>query len=211
MLKLIKEKDETGGSEVGELSNNYPEEVDFGETYRNLQMSYNASDLKQLRVIANLCPFEAGVAVYKARGILAMLDTVPSNFGNACEVAMPDNNSNARRAAGNVQDWDESLDFMYDENGVMQIPNLSKLNTISNIQFMPNPASSMVSFFVPEYSGNAKIVICQMNGETVLESNITVSIANTELSVANLANGMYIAKVYVNNQLKMTGKLSVIH
>ena len=50
-----------------------------------------------------------------------------------------------------------------------------------------------------------------MNGETVLENNITTSMANTELPVANLANGMYIAKVYVNNQLKMTGKLSVIH
>lgn len=79
------------------------------------------------------------------------------------------------------------------------------IQNITQINFSPNPASNYLNVTIQaEATANAKIILTDMGGRTVVERNIVVQQGVNQINMPfnkSLAPGIYNASVYMNNEI----------
>ncbi len=79
------------------------------------------------------------------------------------------------------------------------------IQNITQINFSPNPASNYLNVTIQaEATANAKIILTDMGGRTVVERNIVVQQGGNQINMPfnkSLAPGIYNASVYMNNEI----------
>jgi hypothetical protein len=79
------------------------------------------------------------------------------------------------------------------------------LHNFTQLLFFPNPASNYLNISIQsEATANAKIVLTDMSGRTVVERNIVVQQGNNQINMPfnkSLAPGIYNASVLMNNEM----------
>ncbi len=138
----------------------------------------SANDVQKLQVIAGLCPFTDGLAVYQARALLVAFDTTV--FYNGCEVnlvAFPARTSKPK-------------------------DNVTVVNNVDILVF-PNPTSDFIT--VSSNDIEAVIEIEDVSGKVVLREDLMKS--PRVIWFHNLTNGLYVYKVYKKDCLLKTGKI----
>jgi len=138
-----------------------------------------------VRVLANKCPDWDGDAVYEARALLSMYDTAGTVYSDSC----------------------------HSGGGHRPIKNNSTETSLSTATFnlYPNPNNGN---FTLQYdlgtnsSGNVKIY--NTLGEMVGEYTLDNSEGKMNISNSGLSNGVYLWKLYTNNQVIKFGKVIII-
>ncbi|MDX9799650.1 MAG: T9SS type A sorting domain-containing protein, partial [Bacteroidales bacterium] len=79
-----------------------------------------------------------------------------------------------------------------------------------SIMMYPNPTSNQTNLIVNGVSGDAKIIISDMQGRILNTTNVKAAngVIEQTIDVSNLAKGVYYVRIQ-NNQLSRTQKLIV--
>ncbi|MFN3908769.1 MAG: T9SS-dependent M36 family metallopeptidase [Flavobacterium sp.] len=79
--------------------------------------------------------------------------------------------------------------------------NLSVANSLlQTLKVYPNPAATEIFITLPEYFGEIKIELFDLNGRMVLQQKVTSFQQQETLSVHHLQNGMYLIKIETNQE-----------
>jgi hypothetical protein len=161
--------------------------------YDVLSMLYaNATDLRtmndgqveQLRDIAFRCPLDDGLAVHVARAALLTIDTLPKGYMNECELAPPYNGDSDK------------------ENKVAETQSFA-------VYPNPNNGRMTVSYVLAE--GEAGILrVHNTVGLLVMEKPLNASQALMEVDLNGIGSGLYLLSIEVNNERKLTERISVV-
>ena len=147
---------------------------------------YSLQEIIDLKTIAIQCPYEAGVAVYKARVILAGIEGPNKVYVNSCERMAVSSTSNRMVKNQNFE-----------------------LNPLFNIRLSPNPSSSYFTIDVEGVSNfNGTILIYDLFGKVVFSSALSTS--HTEFLNETLGSGFYFYKVFGDNNILSEGKLIIL-
>jgi len=185
---------ESGTTAINNSSNASLNGTDhFGQTVNDIyvasletKMGYlNTDQLNILRSIAVKCPFEDGVSVYLARSILARYDGL-LKYSNACE--------------NNI------------ESNYIGIPNqVQDVNEPALVNIYPNPNNGTFTLEYKLTAGQSgKVTIFNTMGSMVGTYELNDSEGKIMITGTNLANGIYIYKLSVNDQIEKVGKITII-
>lgn len=154
---------------------------------KNLNGHFTEADFATARTIAPLCPFTHGKAVYQARAILGLVDSI--TYLNDCEIA--------------------SLDFIANTGArIMNVENDNAPKPLIGIY--PNPANDMVTCFFGDNSEGYSIEIVNLLGE---KQNISINLKGdgiVEINTHSLVNGTYICKVIQGGVIIQNEKLVIV-
>jgi hypothetical protein len=158
--------------------------------YLKQKRNLNASQIQQIKNIAQLCPYEYGEGVYRSRALLTRFDTV--HYFNVCEQGSVILSSNARV-------------FMPNEEGEI---------SQRNIIVYPNPASNYLSIEGLEVHPTDKVEfsICNNLGELVFKANLFAheSLSYVKVDLTRIMNGAYVYKIIVNDVVVQFDKLVIV-
>jgi hypothetical protein len=141
--------------------------------------------------------------------MLTQVDEMPTEYINDCEMAVPSESSNNGRTGllqpkpASYSD-DEELDMQFEQN-----PKPNENTGLENyeVKIYPNPANNVFTI-----SGNADLNFCEIyNNLGVLVAKQTLLKNNVEITVNNLANGIYTIKIYNTRGNFSVSKLNVLH
>jgi hypothetical protein len=178
-----------------ELTNTVPDnQVD--QNLKDVQMKelehqisnsgYSLLEINDFKSLAIQCPYEAGVAVFKARIILAGIEGPNKVYVNACERMTVSSTSNRKATAGNFES-----------------------NSLSNIILSPNPASINFNLDVEGVSNfTGTINIYDLFGKLVFTNILTGS--HSEISTKTLNSGFYFYKILDEDNILTEGKLILV-
>ena len=139
------------------------------------------ADLEQL---ANACPFEAGPAVYNARGLLMRF--VGKQYYNACEGYTTTSKAMLR----------------------LKSPNNSTEEMEYNLALYPNPAKELLNVSLNLNAEDKGIMqIIDVKGRVVQEFDL--SNGRNEIKLNQFSSGLYIYHVQINGEIVKTDKLIV--
>ncbi len=145
-------------------------------------ISYTASEIQDLQILALQCPYEAGEAVYLARVILSNVIGLNQMYMNPCEFEYG-NTSGMRKV--------EMLEPVLE-------------NVESSIEFYPNPAQSILYCNIGIES---RFSICDMTGRNVLEINLIKGL--NEIDLQTISAGIYFCLLFNDNNLVTRQKLII--
>ena len=159
-------------------------EIMINYTLSNFQAIPNAI-LDSLRVVAQMCPFEQGVAVYRARALLSHYDTIV--YVNICEQG----DENQYRSSEQIKDTLNTRDA-------------------DNLMLYPNPTNEILYI---EINNDEDIdyffEIADLIGRIVLREKIIET--KTRIDVSKLAKGSYIYSIKNSEQIPLkTDKLIIM-
>lgn len=142
------------------------------------------AQLNSLKIIAAMCPYTEGPAIYSARALLRGLNKSRAEYMNDCEKVNPTSNSN--REANVIK---------------------SNISTFrKGFSISPNPAKTAISI---AHNGDfGSLSIEEMSGKVVFETNVDRSLNIEVFDISSLANGLYILKMK-NNSLSEQTKLII--
>lgn len=151
--------------------------------------AFDPAAIKKLQAIAKLCPYESGPAVYNARALLARVDDVI--YSNSCEMPTPESKSR-----GVVSNTNENLFFTEAES----------------ISVYPNPSNEKLNVYIPLEKGQTgMLLIFDLAGKLIKAMSLTSGNDISEISTAELNEGIYTYRLIVGNANVKSGKLSIIH
>jgi hypothetical protein len=152
----------------------------------NQHDSLSPTQLNSLRILASKCPFKDGIAVYRARAILAPYDGIKV-YSNSCE-----NDENDRRAIASANSEPDSL-------------------VTSQLNIYPNPNNGTFTLDYQLADSHAgKVMVFNTMGEMVGQYDLTTAVGKMTITNPYLTNGIYIYELYTNNQLMKVGKVIII-
>ena len=127
------------------------------------------------------CPFEEGPAVYTARALLRGIDNQRQEYMHECEKVYPSSVS-TRESKPEF----ENQDLVYDN---------------SDFSVTPNPAKNMITV---KHNGKFNdFTIEEISGRIVLSQQLNQNLNTEKLDVSFLANGLYLAKLKIENDIKI--------
>ncbi|MCB8931496.1 MAG: T9SS type A sorting domain-containing protein, partial [Bacteroidetes bacterium] len=162
----------------------YMNSIEANYLERGNDIQYIADNFSGIYSIASQCPYSGGRAVEKARSFMALLnDTIAYNDNNVCL-----------------------------QSGIYRYANDTVRTVEENkIIIQPNPASNEVSIILKgEFEGLCNIQIKNAMGEEILFSQMNCAEKQRMVDVSNLAQGVYIVKVNVNNITFLNSKLVIV-
>ncbi len=138
-----------------------------------------------LESIAYQCPLTGGTAVFRARGLLSLVDDY--DFGDDVVNCQEVGNRSADGSSVNTKDADGLLIY-------------------------PNPASTEITVVLPNGSNGeySRIQLLDMSGRLVREVR-TSGQASIRLNVSELPRGIYLCKVYRLNGPPLIAKFVLIN
>ncbi|MFY9309535.1 MAG: T9SS type A sorting domain-containing protein [Bacteroidia bacterium] len=146
--------------------------------------TYTTVQVSALRTLANKCPFTDGLAVYQARVMLSGIDSLGTEYANACETA------------------DDASRILYTDA-------LTEDNTALTIY--PNPAFGQVTItYIIEPTDEAVIEIYNLIGEKVAMQFLDADATEQTFSVALLNSGVYLYKYSINGKVIKSDKLVIV-
>jgi hypothetical protein len=144
-------------------------------------------------LIAHLCPYKDGDAVFEARALLTWYDSIGTRYINPCEgitVA-----SNRIDNTGNNININNTFLPVMDEKQIIHV--------------YPNPAKNVINInIINSLEKNFKIEIYSYNGELVY-LNETIEKHIQIINIENWLSGIYLYKIF-NDTFLQTGRVSVI-
>ncbi|HXB39884.1 MAG TPA: T9SS type A sorting domain-containing protein [Bacteroidia bacterium] len=152
----------------------------------------NNSEVQQVRNIAQLCPYEYGEGVYRARSLLSRFDTL--RYLNICEKNSSIPSLASRTASQNIEAESTTA-----QNGLI---------------IYPNPASSSLFIEGLQAGENDKteFVVYNSLGEMVLKTVLVGNQSSAQnVDITRLANGTYMYKVIVNGATIHFDKLIILN
>lgn len=148
--------------------------------------NYTTSQLNDLRVLASKCPFTDGLAVYQARVMLSGIDSLGTEYYNACET-----------------DGDETR-MSYTNTDASQDGNAALL-------VYPNPATNQLTVnYQIESTDEAVFEVYNSIGEKVMLQKLSAGENEQTFSVVQLNSGVYFYKYSINDQIIKTNKLVIV-
>ncbi len=161
----------------------------------------NAVQISSLYNIANQCPMEGGLSVYRARALYKMHDQM-TTFDDAllCQppnnwVAQPGNNilNEMKAARGEEVSSDHAPEQL-------------------NIRLFPNPADGSLQLQLSEAAGEPlTFTLYDQLGRPVLQHSLAPGSRQTQFNTASLSQGVYMASLKRENQAVFRQKLIILH
>lgn len=137
--------------------------------------------IQQLRNIAALCPFEEGPAVYTARALLRGIDSLRQEYMHECEKVYPSS--------------------VISRESKPEIENNDLVSVNNDFSVTPNPAKNMINI---NHNGKfSDFYIEEISGKIVLSELLNKNLNTEQLDVSFLANGLYLAKLKIENDIKI--------
>jgi hypothetical protein len=154
---------------------------------RMKKRAWSSAHRSELESIAEECPYEYGMAVHMARAMLSQYDTIPYYAVHSCEQwAGPP--SGKRDGSG------QSAPQITEEDGM-------------SFNLYPNPNMGEFTVMIGMEDADAAIMsVWSVTGQQVHSSMLSKGLNSLNL---NVAAGLYLYVVTVNNELKWTGKVSI--
>lgn len=87
------------------------------------------------------------------------------------------------------------------------VTSINDLNSVSNLNLYPNPASNQLTLTLPEGHTHATLNIVSISGSVVLTQNIAAKSAT--IDVQGIAPGIYTVTAQLENGSMVTGKLTI--
>ncbi len=132
--------------------------------------------------IANLCPFEGGVAVYQARTLVALFnDSIVYNDDMVCL-----------------------------QSGIYRMGSTKNEIKSEELKIIPNPASDEVTILTGSKNGICLIELFNVMGEKLLTEKLDCKVNEHKISVKNFANGIYSMKLKTETST-LNQKIIVVH
>ncbi|MEN0004389.1 MAG: T9SS type A sorting domain-containing protein, partial [Bacteroidota bacterium] len=142
--------------------------------FQNGELS--TSSLARLQAIAYQCPFEGGLAVYRAQALL-------------------------RRITNKAIEFPDNFDCL-SNNSIQGMANGAFTNTSSNtIQVFPNPSTheATVSWSIP-IQQQGQLVLYDMIGKPIEQIPLEIGMEQQRFSVQNLPSGIYLLHVQIDGK-----------
>jgi hypothetical protein len=161
------------------------------------------------------CPFVEGLAVYKARLLWAMWE--PNAIIDDRVICAQGQNKNGDNT--NIDEYIlnnlKELTSIKRNNNLLQgnALNSHKLKNIevknSKIKLYPNPASTQI---IIEYQStfDGQFVLFNSLGEIVLQTTLSKEMTKTQMTINDVANGLYHYEINFADNEKVIGKLSIL-
>ena len=167
-------------------------EKKVNEVYLNTiakrNFDYSASHLSLLESVASQCPWEGGNAVFRARGMLALVQRVIINDESMC---------NAAKSYSNEEDKHVIEEFIVENE---------------YIKLYPNPAQNYITIEL-QSKIDAKIEsveIFNISGQGLKYYNNISTEQLFQIELESLSEGMYICRIILSDNSIQTVKFSVV-
>ena len=145
----------------------------------------NADNETRLREIAQRCPLDDGFGVYMARSALLKIDTLPKNYYNECELELP--SLEGQRNKTNISD-DEAVFNIY-----------------------PNPTYGLLTIeYTLDSEDIGRVEVFDLSGRSIFGSPLNSGSLNTHINLKDLSSGLYMVKVEVNGENRLSELVSVL-
>nr|HNH67506.1 T9SS type A sorting domain-containing protein [Bacteroidia bacterium] len=165
----------------------------------------NAEIQEQIKTLAYACPYLEGKAVFKARTLNSLLNPL-ANYDDL-ELCNNAGVNKAGDAKGLFDQENEGLDSMANADGLQLIYAKEK----RGIKIFPNPAQEKISIkYQLNRNESAVLILYDLTGRERKQIQLISSSTVVETTIAELNDGIYTYKYFVNSTLSETGKLSVI-
>jgi hypothetical protein len=157
---------------------------------------FNTAQQDSLRVIALLCPYTDGFAVFEARALLSFYDSVGTQYTNTCELAQA---PQANRSAYN------DLSTLITNQNSNNSQEFANTNTVG---IAPNPNQGS---FVISSNQNALLFvkITDLSGKIVFEQHIKQNTKQLQLTNLQLSKGVYLVHTIDETQTEKINKLFI--
>lgn len=157
-------------------------EIEYLESGDDKQVLIN--HYNEIFAIAQQCPYVGGPAVERARAFIALLND-----------------------AIGYDDDDICL-----QSGIYRTAQTDSLkNNTHQISVKPNPANDKIQVsLIGEYKGLCKIEIINVLNKIILVEKMSCNAKTKTLNISHLSQGIYSVNVYVNDELTVTNKITVI-
>jgi len=162
----------------------FPDSTFESEEFKDYR--FGSGETSTLESIAAECPYEYGPAVFMARALLSEGDTIPYPYRNECEI--PYSTGKWEGENPSQQEGDEAQ---------------------AEIKVYPNPASNSLTVEVPLQEGD-KSYIEFWNTTGIRTKLYKINSVSSRLNLSEFAPGVYFYTVYINQQLKKSGKQIII-
>jgi len=144
----------------------------------------NDGEVEQLRDIALRCPLDDGLAVHVARAALLTIDTLPKGYMHECELAAP---------------------YSGDADKENKVADAQSFAVYPN----PNNGRMTVSYVLAE--GETGILLVHNTvGTLVMQKPLNGSQARMDVEMNGIGSGLYLLSIEVNNERKLTERISVV-
>jgi hypothetical protein len=154
--------------------------------------SLTANEKDTLTILAKMCPFIGGTAVYKARSIYGEIEPADMNDIVICNAAGVYKN-------GNSTEDEENID-----------PSLLAAISTDQFKIYPNPASTQVTVdYALNLEEKGTLIFYDLLGREYMRSDLSSTINRVTLNITNLPKGLYLCKFAVSGQTRSTKKLVI--
>ncbi|GAB4449635.1 MAG: hypothetical protein OHK0036_06900 [Bacteroidia bacterium] len=143
----------------------------------------NANHINHLKQLSQLCPYIYGTSIYQARALLKHYDT--AQYISNCEMPLSSNNNHRWIASSS-------------EN--------SNVNEPMDVQVYPNPLKNGELTVV--CSSDAEFILYDISGKVLIKQFVS-KYKGALIPMKDLAEGLYIYKIYSNNALIKSDKLII--
>jgi len=175
--------------------------------------SLSETELLELEVLSNTCPFVGGSAVYKARVLYSLFNPLAqfndrflciqgankggSSFVNIDSLYESQTNEFANQL---VQQQGISIAILHKEISI-------KTNSFEDIILYPNPANRILNI---EYNNKqGELIIYDLLGKVILKSVLDKEKAIAKIDLPTLANGLYNYHIIQNDNV-YSGKINIM-
>lgn len=170
--------------ELPETNSKLINEIEIEYLERGYDIQYLIDNFSAILSVAQQCPYAGGNAVIRARVWISMInDSIEYNDNAVCL-----------------------------QSGIYRLGvDITSEKINDEIIIQPNPASNEVSIILKgEFEGLCNIQIKNAMGEEILFSQMNCAEKQRMVDVSNLAQGVYIVKVNVNNITFLNSKLVIV-
>jgi hypothetical protein len=163
------------------------------------------TDKLELEVLANMCPFVGGDAVYKARSLYSVLNPMVQYNDRLVCLGVTANKGGTNSSTSNI-------DSLYEEQVNATANILAKQQTsIENlVSIYPNPASNFIDIRSDE-EFDGEFILLNTLGEIILAEKIVLGKNIQRIKINNVSNGVYQYEIKTASKQKAVGKLSIIN
>ncbi|OQB59508.1 MAG: hypothetical protein BWX95_02598 [Bacteroidetes bacterium ADurb.Bin141] len=163
----------------------YINEIEIEYLERGNDIQFLIDNYSSILAVAQQCPFAGGAAVERARSFIALVnDSVYYDDLNICL-----------------------------QSGIYRFSKHDSLNIKdgNSITVKPNPANDKVEIkLIGKFEGLCKTEFINAFGQTSLVEEMNCSETLKSINVSSLQQGIYIIKVYINNQISLINKVAII-
>jgi hypothetical protein len=153
---------------------------------------YTADQLAILQFVAGQCPWEGGNAVFRSRGMLALVQRVIINDESMCEAkSLPEQGYDKETTEGEVIAEEEVIEMGF-------------------IKIYPNPTSNLLNIEGIDEVTISSIEIFSLAGQKLIQLDNNKERQYTQVEVGLLEAGLYICRVITTNSEIHSFKFSVV-